>query len=513
MLESYFKGFVGAGLKNEMLSGITVAIALVPEAIAFSFIAGVDPLIGLYAACIMGFVTSILGGRPGMISGATGAIAVLVAATVKEYGVEYLYPTIILGGIIQLTVGALRLGKYIRLVPHSVVIGFVNGLAIVIFLAQFSMFGQNGNSGFEYYSSNTLLIMGGLIVLTIAIMAGLPKLTKIIPSALLAVLVIAGISFIPGIETPTVENLLQGKSMHGGLPSLFINYPAGFFSLQTLKIIILPAISVAGVGLIESLLTLTIIDEKTDTRGSGNKESLAQGIANCISGLFGSMGGCAMIGQSMININSGARGRLSGLVAAITLLIFIMFLSPVIEQIPVAALVGVMFMVAYGTFEWSSIKNLRKTPRADFFIMLIVAFITVVFHNLALAVLIGVILAALSFAWDNALRIRARKRIDENNVKYYDIYGPLFFGSTTAFMEKFDVKNDPSIVVVDFEESRVVDQSGVEAIRKLNNKYKEANRKVSFVNLSKGCKDLLSNAEIDISIDPDKRKFMIVYNA
>ena len=513
MLESYIKGFVGAGLKNEILSGITVAIALVPEAIAFSFIAGVDPLIGLYAACIMGFVTSILGGRPGMISGATGAIAVLIAATVEEYGVEYLYPTIILGGIIQLAVGALRLGKYIRLVPHSVVIGFVNGLAIVIFLAQFSMFGQNGNSGFEYYSSNTLLIMGGLVVLTIAIMAGLPKLTKIIPSALLAVLVIAGISFIPGIETPTVENLLQGKSMHGGLPSLFFNYPAGFFSLQTLKIIILPAISVAGVGLIESLLTLTIIDEKTDTRGSGNKESLAQGIANCISGLFGSMGGCAMIGQSMININSGARGRLSGLVAAITLLMFIMFLSPVIEQIPVAALVGVMFMVAYGTFEWSSIKNLRKTPRADFFIMLIVAFITVVFHNLALAVLIGVILAALSFAWDNALRIRARKRVDENNVKYYDIYGPLFFGSTTAFMEKFDVKNDPSIVVVDFEESRVVDQSGVEAIRKLNNKYKEANRKVSFVNLSKGCKDLLSNAEIDVSIDPDKPKFMVVYNA
>lgn len=513
MLESYFKGFVGAGFKNEILSGITVAIALVPEAIAFSFIAGVDPLIGLYAAFIMGLVTSLLGGRPGMISGATGAIAVLVAATVQEYGVVYLYPTIILGGIIQLLVGALRLGKYIRLVPHSVVIGFVNGLAIVIFVAQFAMFGQSGNSGFEYYSANTLLIMGGLVLLTIAIMAGLPKLTKSIPSALVAVLLIAGISFIPGIETPTVENLLQGKSMRGGLPSLFVNYPSGFFSLQTLKIIILPAISVAGVGLIESLLTLTIIDEKTDTRGSGNKESLAQGIANFISGLFGSMGGCAMIGQSMININSGARGRLSGLAAAITLLMFIMFLSPVIEQIPVAALVGVMFMVAYGTFEWSSLKNIRKTPRVDFIIMLIVAFVTVVFHNLALAVSIGVILAALSFAWDNALRIRARKRIDENNVKYYDIYGPLFFGSTTAFMEKFDVKKDPPVVVIDFEESRVVDQSGVESIRKLNNKYKEANKKVSFVNLSKGCKDLLSNAEIDVSIDPDKRKFMVVYNA
>lgn len=513
MTDRYFRGFIGAGIKSEVLSGLTVAIALVPEAIAFSFIAGVDPLVGLYAATIMGFVTSLLGGRPGMISGATGAVAVLVAATVKEHGVEYLYPTIMLGGLIQLLVGTLRLGKYIRLVPYSVVLGFVNGLAIVIFLAQFPMFGQTGEQGFAYFSGSKLYLMAGLVALTILIIVGFPKLTKHIPSALVAILVIAGISFIPGIETPRVIDLLQGKTMQGGLPQLFTDYPAGFFSLDTLKIIFVPALSVAGVGLIESLLTLTIIDERTDTRGSGNRESLAQGLANCVSGLFGSMGGCAMIGQSMININSGARGRLSGLVAALTLLIFIMFLSPVIEQIPIAALVGVMFIVAYSTFEWSSIRSFRKTPRTDFVIMLIVAFITVVFHNLALAVFIGVILAALAFAWDNALRIRARKRVDDQGVKHYDIYGPLFFGSVTAFMEKFDVKNDPERVIVDFEESRVVDQSGVEAIRKLNEKYRGSGRRVCFVNLSKGCRDLLATAEIDIIIAPDKRKHMVVYDA
>lgn len=512
-MNSYIKEFKGSGIRNEVLSGLTVAIALVPEAIAFSFIAGVDPLIGLYAACIMGLVTSILGGRPGMISGATGAIAVLVAATVKEYGVEYLYPTVILGGVLQMLVGLFRLGKFIRLVPYSVMVGFVNGLAIMIFVAQFPLFGSNSSEGLEYYSGTKLALMAGLVILTMAIMVGLPKLTKAVPSALVAILVIVAISFIPGVETPRLESLLQGKSMEGGLPSLFINYPPGFFSIQTLKIIFLPAVSVAGVGLIESLLTLTIIDEKTDTRGSGNKESMAQGIANLVAGLFGSMGGCAMIGQSMININSGARGRLSGLVAAFTLLMFIMFLSPIIEKIPVAALVGVMFMVAYGTFEWSSIKNIRKTPRADFLIMLIVAFVTVVFHNLALAVGIGVVLAALSFAWDNAIRIRANSRLDDDSIKHYDITGPLFFGSTTTFMEKFDVKNDPEVVVVDFESSRVVDQSGVETIRKLHEKYAAANKKVSFVNLSKGCKDLLITARIDISIDPDKRKFMVVYDA
>ena len=503
----------GASLKNELLSGITVAIALVPEAIAFSFIAGVDPLIGLYAACIMGLFTSLLGGRPGMISGATGAIAVVVAATVQEYGEAYLYPTIILGGLMQLAFGALRLGKFIRLVPHSVMLGFVNGLAIVIFASQFPMFGTDATGELVYYTGTKLYVLGGLVALTIGIMVFLPKFTKAIPSALVAILIVAGISFLPDVDTPTVLNLLKGKSMQGGLPSVFTDYPSDLFSITTLKIILLPAISVAGVGLIESLLTLTIIDERTDTRGSGNRESMAQGIANCISGFFGSMGGCAMIGQSMININSGARGRLSGLVAAFTLLMFIMFLSPVIEQIPVAALIGVMFMVAYGTFEWSSITNFRKTPTADIFIMIIVAVVTVVFHNLALAVAIGVILSALSFAWDHAIGIHARLRLDENGIKHYDINGPLFFGSTASFAELFNPKNDPDKIIVDFESSRVVDQSGIEAIRKLNEKYQELNKEISFVNLSKGCKDILATAKIDISIDPDKRKFMVVYDA
>ncbi|MCU4176171.1 SulP family inorganic anion transporter [Carboxylicivirga sp. N1Y90] len=503
----------GSSIKTELLSGITVAIALVPEAIAFSFIAGVDPLIGLYAACIMGFFTSLLGGRPGMISGATGAIAVVVAATVHQYGEAYLYPTIILGGLIQLAVGALRLGKFIRLVPHSVMLGFVNGLAIVIFASQFAMFGTDVTGVFEYYTGSKLYMLFALVALTIAIMVILPRFTKAIPSALVAIVAIAAISFIPGIETPTVINLLKGKSMQGGLPSIFTDYPPELFSMGTLKIILLPAISVAGVGLIESLLTLTIIDERTDSRGSGNRESMAQGMANCISGFFGSMGGCAMIGQSMININSGARGRLSGLVAAITLLVFIMFLSPVIELIPVAALIGVMFMVAYGTFEWSSLKQFKKTPLADFLIMIIVAVVTVVFHNLALAVAIGVVLSALSFAWDHAIGIHARRRTDENGILHYDIHGPLFFGSTASFAEIFDAKKDPDRIIVDFESSRVVDQSGIEAIRKLNERYQVQNKEISFVNLSKGCKDILATAKIDISIDQDKRKFMVVYDA
>jgi len=513
MLSKFVIDFRGAGIKQEILSGLTVAIALVPEAIAFSFIAGVDPLIGLYAACIMGFFSSVLGGRPGMISGATGAIAVVVAATVKEYGEIYLYPTIILGGLMQMLVGFLRLGKFIRLVPYSVMLGFVNGLAIVIFLSQIPMFGESGADGIKYYSGARMFTLIGLVVLTIGIIVAVPRFTKSVPSALIAIIVVAGISVIPGIDTPTVSNLLQGKSMQGGLPSIFTDYPADLFSIHTLKIIFFPALSVAGVGLIESLLTLTIIDEKTGTRGSGNRESLAQGIANFISGIFGSMGGCAMIGQSMININSGARGRLSGITASLTLLMFIMFLSPIIEMIPVAALVGIMFIVSYSTFEWSSILNFKKTPRADFLTMLAVAFITIVFHNLALAVTIGVIMAALSYAWDNAIRIRSVQRMDDNNVMHYEINGPLFFGSTTTFMELFRVNDDPCAVVVDFEASRVVDQSGIEAIRKINDRYREVGKNISFLNLSKGCKDLLANAEIDITINPDKRKFMVVYNS
>lgn len=505
--------FKNINYKNEVLAGLTVAIALVPEAIAFAFIAGVDPLVGLYAAFIMGLITAVLGGRPGMISGATGAIAVLIGGVVSEYGEAYLYPTIILGGMIQIAFGFLRLGKFIRLVPHSVMLGFVNGLAIVIFLAQFPMLGSGSGENFHYYTGSKLYVMLGLIALTMAIMFILPRYTKAVPAALVAIIVVFGLTYALKLDTPTVKTLLNGKSMNGGLPTLFMAYPANMFSLETLKIIFLPALSVAGVGLIESLLTLSLIDEKTDTRGSGNKESVAQGIANITSGLFGSMGGCAMIGQSMININSGARKKLSGIVAALGLLIFIMFLSSVIELIPAAGLVGIMFMVAYGTFEWSSFRDFKRAPRFDFIIMLAVAGITVLFHNLALAVLIGVIMATLQFAWDNALRIRARKTVLEDGTKVYGIFGPLFFGSTQIFMDKFDVINDPQNVIVNFEESRVVDQSGIEAISKLHQKYKEAGKHVSFINLSKGSVELLNNAEIDVNIDPDKPKYAIVYDA
>jgi len=402
LIVNYFGNYKNINYKNEILSGLTVAIALVPEAIAFSFIAGVDPLVGLYAACIMGFVTSILGGRPGMISGATGAIAVVIASTVHNFGEAYLYPTIILGGLIQMAVGFSSFGKFIRLVPHSVMLGFVNGLAIVIFLAQFPMFYQDPSNAI-LYNNSILAVMVSLVLLTMAIMFFLPKFSKLIPSGLAAILVVAGISMIPGVDTPTVTNLLQGKSMEGGLPQIFMSYPANLFSIETLKIIFFPALSVAGVGLIESLLTLNIIDKKTNTRGNENRESIAQGVANITSGLFGSMGGCAMIGQSMININSGARKRLSGITAALALLVFIMYLSNIIIQIPVAALIGIMFMVSYGTFEWSSLKNFKSVPKRNFIIMSIVALITVFFHNLALAVLIGVIISTFLFSWDNII--------------------------------------------------------------------------------------------------------------
>ncbi len=504
--------------KNEILAGLTVAIALVPEAIAFSFIAGVPPLVGLYAAFIMGLVTAVLGGRPGMISGATGAIAVVIAGLYQDYGPEYLYATILLGGFIQMVVGFLKLGKFIRLVPHSVMLGFVNGLAIVIFTAQFPMLGskvmENGHEVFSYYQGEKMYIMLALIAVTMLIIIFLPKLTKVIPAALAAILVVAGVSIGFHLDTPTVHTLLEGKSMKGGFPPIFTSYSSDFFSLKTLKIIGLPALSVAGVGLIESLLTLTLIDEKTNTRGSGNRESVAQGLANVISGIFGSMGGCAMIGQSMINIESGARKRLSGIVAALTLLAFVMFLSSIIEQIPVAALVGVMFMVSYGTFEWSSLKDFFRAPKADSIIMVIVSLVTIFLHNLALAVLIGVILAALSFAWDNALRIRARKRVAEDGIKYYEIWGPLFFGSTKTFLDKFTVNEDPDNIVIDFEESRIVDQSGLEAIRKINDQYVEAGKNVKFRHLSDDCKDLLNTAKVKIELDPvNDPKYKIVYNA
>lgn len=483
--------------KTEVLSGLTVAMALIPEAVAFAFIAGLSPLTGLYAAFMMGLVTSILGGRPGMISGATGAVAVVIVSLAATHGVEYVFAAVVLAGIIQVAAGTLRLGKLMRLVPHPVIFGFVNGLAIIIFMSQLDQFKDVTGS---WLTGSTLYILLGLVGLTMLIIWGLPKLTKVVPASLTAILVVFGLVSFLNIDTKTVGDMATIK---GGFPPFHL--PAVPLTFETLQIIFPYASIVAGVGLIESLLTLNIIDEITETRGSGNKEAVAQGIANMLSGVFSGMGGCAMIGQSLINISSGARARLSGIVASVMLMVFIMFGSSLIEQVPMAALTGLMIMVSIGTFEWASLKTWNRMPKSDVFLMVLVTLVTAFLHNLALAVLVGVILAALFFAWDNAKRIRARKYIDENGVKHYEMFGPLFFASTTAFAEKFDVQNDPDEVIIDFEESRVVDMSAIEALNKITERYQKAGKKIHLKHLSPDCRKLLQNADklIDINVIED----------
>ncbi|TVR84861.1 MAG: SulP family inorganic anion transporter [Saprospirales bacterium] len=483
--------------KTEVLSGLTVALALVPEAIAFAMIAGLSPLTGLYAAFVMGLVTSILGGRPGMISGATGAVAVVIVALAISHGPEYVFATVVLAGLIQILAGLLKLGKLMRLVPHPVIFGFVNGLAIIIFLSQLNQFKDaSGN----WLTGLPLFVILGLVLLTMLIIWGLPRLTKAVPSSLVAILAVFGIVIGFGIDTRTVGDI---ASIEGGFPPFHIpNVP---LTLETLVLIFPYAAIMAGVGLIESLLTLNIIDEITETRGKGNKEAMAQGTANIFSGFFSGMGGCAMLGQSLINISNGARARLSGIVASIALLMFVMFGAGVIELLPMAALTGLMIMVAIGTFEWASLRTFNRMPKSDIFVMVVVTFVTVVLHNLALAVLIGVIIAALVFAWDNAKRIRARKHIDENGVKHYEIYGPLFFGSVSVFNEKFDVLNDPDEVIIDFRESRVVDMSAIEALNKITERYMKVGKTVHLRHLSEDCRRLLKNADkiIDVNVLED----------
>lgn len=483
--------------KTEVLSGLTVALALVPEAVAFALIAGLSPLTGLYAAFVMGLVTSIFGGRPGMISGATGAIAIVIVSLAKSHGVEYVFATVVLAGFIQMAAGFLRLGKLIRLVPHPVIFGFVNGLAIIIFMSQLDQFKDvSGN----WLSGTTLYILLGLVLTTMAIIWGLPKITKAIPASLTAILVVFGIVALFGVDTKTVGDI---ASIKGGFPPFHI--PMVPFNLESIMVILPYAVIVAGVGLIESLLTLSIVDEITETRGKGNREAVAQGAANVLSGVFSGMGGCAMIGQSLINVSNGARARLSGIVAAIMLLVFIMFGSGLIEKVPMAALTGLMIMVAIGTFEWASFSAFRRMPKSDIFVMVMVTLVTVLLHNLALAVIVGVIIAALVFAWDSAKRIRARKYIDENGIKHYEIYGPLFFGSVTVFSEKFDILNDPEEVIIDFAESRVVDMSAIEALNKITERYEKVGKKIHLKHLSPDCKKLLKNAEkiIDVNVIED----------
>jgi SulP family sulfate permease len=487
--------------KTEILSGLTVALALIPEAVAFAIIAGLSPLTGLYAAFMMGFVTSVFGGRPGMISGATGAVAVVIAVLAASHGPEYIFATIVLAGIIQVLAGLLKLGKFIRLVPHPVMFGFVNGLAIIIFMAQLVQFkAPDANGALQWLTGAPLYLMVGLVLLTMLIIWLLPKVTRAFPASLAAILTVSAIVMGFNIDTRTVGDVAAIK---GGFPPFHI--PALPYTLDTLRVIFPYALVVAGVGLIESLLTLNLIDEITGSRGRGNNEAAAQGMANILSGLFSGMGGCAMIGQSLINISSGARARLSGIVASVMLLVFVMFGSSLIEKLPMAALTGVMIMVSIGTFEWASIRMIGKMPWHDIFVGVLVAAITVLLHNLALAVLIGVIIAALVFAWESAKRIRARKYIDQNGVKHYELYGPLFFGSVAAFNEKFDVMADPQEVIIDFKESRVADMSGIEALNKLTERYRNVNKKLHLRYLSEDCKNLLKNAAelIDVNVLED----------
>ena len=496
-------------VRNDVLSGITVALALVPEAVAFAFVAGVDPLVGLYAAFMIGLITSIFGGRPGMISGATGALAVVMVSLVAEgnamgsadenLGLYYLFLTVMLMGVIQFLAGVFKLGKFVRLIPHPVMMGFVNGLAIVIFLSQLGMFKQTVDGEKVWLNGSALLYMIGLVGLTMVIMWGLPKLkaTKKLPEALVAILVVSGIVIFSNLDVATVGSFIRdggGEGLKGGFPlpvlETFANIP---LNLATLKFIFPYALILAAIGLIESLMTLNLIDDLTETRGNTNRECMAQGGANIITGLFGGMGGCAMIGQSIINIKSGGRGRLSGITAAVFLLLFILFASSLIEQVPIAALVGVMFMVVIGTFAWSSFRIMNKIPLTDVIVLILVSALTVIF-DLAIAVIAGVIVSALAFAWENAKRIRARKRFKADGTKIYEIWGPLFFGSISAFNDKFDVKNDPAQVEIDFVEARISDHSAIEAIFALVEKYQAANKKITLKHLSEDCKVLLYKA-------------------
>lgn len=483
--------------KTEILSGLTVAIALIPEAVAFAFIAGLSPLTGLYAAFMMGLVTSVFGGRPGMISGATGAVAVVLVALAKSHGVEYIFATVILAGILQVLAGSLKLGKFMRLVPHPVIFGFVNGLAIIIFMSQLDQFkDESGN----WLTGTPMYTLCGLVLITMFIIWGMPKITKIIPSSLAAILAIFAIVTIFGIETKTVGDI---ASIKGGFPPFHI--PMVPFSFDTLALIFPFSAVVAGVGLIESLLTLNIIDEITETRGNGNKEAVAQGLANICSGLFSGMGGCAMIGQSLINISAGARERISGVVASLMLLFFIMFGADLVGQLPIAALTGLMIMVSIGTFEWASLRTINKMPKSDILLMFVVTLVTAVLHNLALAVLIGVILAALIFAWKHAKHINIKGTMQEDGSKFYTVYGPLFFASVTEFSESFDVLNDPDEVYIDFVDSRVADMSAIEALNKITERYQKVGKVIHLKHLSPDCRRLLKNAEkiIDVNVFED----------
>ncbi|MGJ1194779.1 SulP family inorganic anion transporter [Sphingobacterium spiritivorum] len=485
----------------EILAGLTVAMTMIPESLSFAILAGLSPLTGLYAAFLMGLITAVLGGRPGMVSGGAGATVVVLIALAATHGVEYLFAAIILGGVLQFLVGLFRWGKFVRLIPQPVMYGFLNGLAIIIFMAQIHQFKVVENGVSHWLSGTALYTMIGLTVLTMLIVYVFPKLTRTIPASLVAIMVIFAIVLAGGIETKTVSDI---ASVSGSLPVFHI--PSVPMTWDTLQLVFPYALVMAGVGLIESLLTLSMVDEITNTKGNSNREAMAQGTANVVNGFFGGMGGCAMVAQTLVNLNAGSRARLSAIIGALTILIIILIGSPVIERIPMAALVGVMIMVSIGTFQWVSVRLVNKMPKSDIFVGVLVAAITVLLHNLALAVLVGVIISALVFAWDNAKRIRARKSIDAEGNKIYEINGPLFFGSATHFTEKFDVAEDPDQIIIDFKESRLVDMTAIDAIHKLTSKYAENGKRVILRHLSADSRKLLADAagliEVNVEDDP-----------
>ncbi len=475
----------------DIFSGLTVAMALIPESIAFALVAHLDPLVGLYSAFFMCLIAALFGGRPGMISGATGAMAVAIVSLVVQHGVEYVFAAIVLTGILQIAVGLFRLGKLIRILPKSVMVGFVNGLAIVILVSQLHQFKVDVNGKMEWLQGYPLFIMIGLVVGAMAITHFLPKFTKKLPSALVAIVVVTGIVYLFGIDTQVVNNMMGGQEISTALPTFaWLKVPLSF---ATFKIIAPYAIILCIIGLSESLMTLTLIDEITHTRGNTNKECVAQGMGNIISGFFKGMGGCAMLGQSMININSGGRGRLSGIVAGITLFLFIVLLWPIIKIIPLAALVGVMFMVVIETFEWATFKFIRKIPKHDAFVIVVVTAVTVL-TNLAIAVITGVVIAALVFAWQTAKNVYAVKTTNAEGVKEYTLHGPLFFGSISHFKALFEINDDPQEVVIDFIHSRVTDHSAIHAIQFISERYKALGKKIHLRHLSPKCKLLLDKA-------------------
>lgn len=499
-IAEYLKFNQKINYKNEILAGLTVAMTMIPESLSFAILAGLSPLIGLYGAFIMGIVTAIFGGRPAMVSGGAGATVITLIALNATYGEQYIFAAVALAGVFQIVVGVFKLGRFVRLIPQPVMYGFLNGLAVVIFMSQIEQFKSTTNGITSWLSGTPFYTMAGLTLITVLVVYFFPKLTKIIPASLVAILVTFLLVIGFHIDTKTVGDI---ASIKGELPSFHI--PSVPFTLETLKIILPYSIIMGSVGLIETLLTLTLVDEVTETKGSSNKECLAQGAANITNGFFGGMGGCAMIAQTFVNLDAGSRSRLGPAIGAITILIIILIGAPVIEKIPMAALVGVMMMVAISTFKWGFFKLITKMPKSDVFVSILVAIITIVLHNLALAVFVGVIVSALVFAWDNAKRIRARKFVDENGRKIYEIYGPLFFGSTSTFLEKFEINSDPRIIVIDLKESRIVDMSAIESLHIITSKYAQQDKIVILRHLSKDSIRLLENAKsvIEVNIEED----------